>query len=160
MLCQGYIAFGDGTKDLDGSGGNFEIVITVGGQTIQASPEVVAFGTEVRSAVWTEIFPVPANTEVVLKAKSPNGADTDVDVTAYLYDIAPAPMVSDILAGEIEGTYTLQQTLRIVLALMAGKVTGGRSNTITYRDTGDSKDRVTLTVDHNGNRSSVSTDVS
>ncbi len=88
IMCQGYIVLGDGAKDLDGTGGNFQLVITVGGQTVQPSPEVVAFGTEVRSAVWTAIFPVPSNTEVILRVLSPNVADTDVDVTAYLYNMS------------------------------------------------------------------------
>jgi len=98
MLCQGYIVLGDGAKDLNGDGGVFEFVITVGGQTIQPSPEVITFGTEPRSAVWTSQFVVPENTEVILRAKSPNGADTSVDVTAYLYDIFP---VSTIAGGVI-----------------------------------------------------------
>lgn len=34
-------------------------------------------------------FVVPAGVEVVVEAKSPNAADTDVDVTAYLYDLSP-----------------------------------------------------------------------
>ena len=89
MLCQGYIVLGDGAKDLDGTGGNFELVITIGGQTIQPSPEIIAFGTEIRSAIWTTQFLAPSNTEVVFKVKSPNAGDTDVDVTAYLFDLMP-----------------------------------------------------------------------
>ena len=85
-ICQGYIKLGDGSYNLDGSGGDFQLVITVGGQTIQPSPQVVTFGTEVRSAIWTSQFPVPANEEVILRVLSPNADDTDVDVTAYLYD--------------------------------------------------------------------------
>ena len=87
--CIGLVLLGDGAKNLDGTGGAFELVVTVGGQTVQPSPQLVTFGTEVRSAVWTSVFPVPANTEIVMKVKSPNGADTDVDVTAYLYDAQP-----------------------------------------------------------------------
>ena len=83
-LCQGIIYLGDGVKDLDGTGGVHDIVITVGGQTVQPSPQRINFGTAVRSAIRTATFPVPANTEVIIKILSPNGADTDVDVTAYL----------------------------------------------------------------------------
>jgi hypothetical protein len=35
-------------------------------------------------------FAVAANDEVVLRAKSPNGADTDVDVSAFLYEVQMA----------------------------------------------------------------------
>jgi hypothetical protein len=41
--------------------------------------------------VWTTPFPVPANAEVILRVLSPNGADTDVDVTAYLFDLETLP---------------------------------------------------------------------
>ncbi len=88
MICQGYIVLGDGIKNLDGSGGNFQFIIAVGGQTVQPSPQTMTFSTAVRSAVWTTLFPVPANAVVTLAVLSPNGADTDVDVTAYLFDVS------------------------------------------------------------------------
>jgi len=88
ILCQGLVFFGDGTKNLDGTGGAFELTITVGGQTVEPDPQGIHFSAAVRAAVFTYIFPVPANKEVIIKAKSPNGADTDVDVTAYLFDIS------------------------------------------------------------------------
>ena len=87
-MCIGYVAFGDGVKNLDGSGGNFELTVTVGGQTVQPNVQTIAFDTAVRTAVWTTPFPVPANKEVILRAKSPNAGDSDVDVTAYLYDLS------------------------------------------------------------------------
>ncbi len=89
MLCQAYIVLGDGAKDLGGAGGLFEFTLTIGGQTIQPNPEYVSFGTEIRAAAWTSTFPVPANTEVIIRVRSPDAADTDVDVTAYLYDVFP-----------------------------------------------------------------------
>ena len=91
MICQGLVMLGDGVDDLDGTGGTFELVITVDGQTVQPSPQEVAFGTEIRSAVWTTVFPVPANKEVILRVKSPNAGDNNVDVIAYLYDVSAHP---------------------------------------------------------------------
>jgi len=87
-LCQGLIFMGDGAKNLDGNGGIFELVITIGGQTLQPSTKKMLFDPEVRSSMKTPEFLVPANTEVLLRILSPNGADTDVDVTAYLYDVS------------------------------------------------------------------------
>lgn len=89
-ICQGLIKFGDGVKDLDGTGGDFELTVTVGGQTIQPDPQTIAFSTAARSAAFTSLFPVPANAEVILKAKSPNAGDSSVDVTAYLYEVTGA----------------------------------------------------------------------
>lgn len=89
-LCQALVELGDGTKNLDGTGGNFQFVITVGGQTLQPSPRTVAFSTAGRSAWVSDPFLVPANAEVVVSALSPNGADTDVDVTARLLEVGVA----------------------------------------------------------------------
>lgn len=88
IRCQGYIAFGDGVKDLDGTGGDFQLVITIGGQTIEPSPQVITFSTAVRCAIWTSPFVVPPNSQVLFRVLSPNSGDSDVDVTAYLYDIS------------------------------------------------------------------------
>ena len=88
-MVQGMVALGDGSKNLDGSGGLFEFTITIAGQTVQGDPQQIQFSTAVRSSVWTVPFPVPANTAVILKAKSPNAADSDVDTTAYLYGVGP-----------------------------------------------------------------------
>ena len=80
---------GDASNPLDGTGGLFNFVITVDGQTVQPSPQVVTFSTAVRASVWTGMFPVPANGEVVISVTSPNAADSSVDVVAYLYDLMP-----------------------------------------------------------------------
>ena len=116
MLCQGLICLGDGVKNLNGTGGSFELTVTVGGQTIQPNPQTVIFGTEVRSAVWTTPFPVSANTEVILRVKSPNAADSDVDVTAYLYDVGQQ-QTGDAFARL--ATYRLGELLSAALAAPA-----------------------------------------
>ena len=84
-LCQAAVFLGDGTKDLDGTGGDFEVTITVDGNTVQPAAQAVTFGTQARAVFWSTAFPVPPAAEVVVKVKSPNAADTDVDVTAKLY---------------------------------------------------------------------------
>jgi hypothetical protein len=56
---------------------------------------------------------------------------------------------------QIDGTYTAAEVMKIVAAALAGKATGGGTTGITLRDLSDTKDVVTMTVDVNGNRSSV-----
>jgi len=121
LICQALILFGDGVKNLDGSGGDFELEISVGGNTVQPAPQVVTFGTDVRAAVWTTAFPVPANSEVVIKAESPNLADTDVDVTAYLYDVS-APTGAETLTAFGTGSGLSALALATDLATLDGKV--------------------------------------
>lgn len=101
MICQGYVEFGDGSKNLDGTGGDFELTITIGSQTVEPDPQTITFSTATRTAVWTTPFPVPSNNAVVLKAKSPNAADTDVDVTAYLFDVSAEQALTDYRADTI-----------------------------------------------------------
>jgi hypothetical protein len=67
--------------------------------------------------------------------------------------------VADILAGIIEGTYDIQDCFKIILAYMASKASGGDTSEIIFRDTADGKDRITMTVDDNGNRTAVVVDV-
>ena len=58
----------------------------------------------------------------------------------------------------LDGTITIEQALNIMLAALAGKSTGGGTTTVTFRDVGDTKARITATVDAQGNRTSVTVD--
>lgn len=84
LICTAVILLGDGTKDLDGSGGTFEIEVTIGGNSWLGGPQSYVLGTQVRAALQVNDFVVPAGDEVVIKVLSPNGADTDVDTTCIL----------------------------------------------------------------------------
>jgi hypothetical protein len=44
-------------------------------------------------------------------------------------------------------------------SVMAGKVTGGGTTSVTFRDLSDALDRVKATVDTNGNRSAITLDL-
>jgi len=109
MECQARIQFGDGTKNLDGTGGDFELTLTVGGVPVEPDPQTITFSTATRNSVITSQFPVPANAEVILKAKSPNAADTDVDVVAYLYDASRTDVMAisgdKVSADNLESQY-------------------------------------------------------
>lgn len=62
-----------------------------------------------------------------------------------------------LAAGDVDG-YTLEQTLKLCLAALAGKLSGAAGTTVTIRAADDSKTRITATVDSNGNRSAVTLD--
>lgn len=61
---------------------------------------------------------------------------------------------------DIETGLTLRQALRVVTAAVAGKVSGAETTTITFRNTADTADRITATVDASGNRTGVTLNVS
>lgn len=62
------------------------------------------------------------------------------------------------LSQLLEGVHTVGDGLRIMLAALAGKSTGGGTFTNRFRDVADSKNRIDATVDANGNRSAISID--
>lgn len=66
--------------------------------------------------------------------------------------------ILDLAAG-IETGLTVRQGLRLIVAAEGGKTSGGGTTTFTIRNIGDSKDRVTATVDEDGNRSAVTLDL-
>lgn len=78
-------------------------------------------------------------------------ATTIPGAIAALNDIT----VAEIIAGIADGTYDLQEMLRIMFAALAGKSAGGGTSTITFRDAADSKNRISATVDANGNRTAI-----
>lgn len=62
------------------------------------------------------------------------------------------------LSNGIETSITPRQAIRLILASAAGKLSGAATTTIVIRNVGDSKDRITATVDADGNRTAVTTD--
>lgn len=85
-----------------------------------------------------------------------NTMDTNID--SILADTGTDGVV--VNPRTVEGAIDEIEALRLVLASLVGKATGGGTATITFRDTGDSKDRIILTVDSSGNRSAVTLDAS
>lgn len=62
-------------------------------------------------------------------------------------------------ADAIETGLTMRGALRIITAALSGKLSGAGTTTVTIRNYGDTKNRITATVDTDGNRSAVTTDV-
>jgi hypothetical protein len=68
---------------------------------------------------------------------------------------------ADILdASEVEVGFSVRQSLKLILSALAGRVSGSPGPTVVIRNAGDTTDRITATVDENGNRTSISYDVS
>jgi len=59
----------------------------------------------------------------------------------------------------VEGSETWQESMRLVRAEAAGKVAVS-GDTVTFRDAADSTDRIVATVDEQGQRTAITTDVS
>jgi hypothetical protein len=61
-----------------------------------------------------------------------------------------------VLTAAVDGTTTLQESLRLHNAALGGKSSGLDVGAPVFRDLADTKDRITATTDANGNRSAVS----
>lgn len=71
-----------------------------------------------------------------------------------------ATIAAAVWAYVVEGSYTALGFVRVMMSALAGKCAGAATTTVTFRDTGDSKNRIEATVDAYGNRSSVTLDAS
>lgn len=123
----------------------------VGGGTINVVNSLLAIGP---NAVNAAAIASGAFTN----AKFAAGA---VDAAALATDAAQE--IADALldrADAIESGLTLRNATRLIAAACAGKASGLATTTAVYRNAvADSKDRITATVDANGNRTGVTTDL-
>lgn len=93
-----------------------------------------------------------------LKGKGSLAADIDIGAGT---ELSPLSLSQELLDNqEIEIGYSLREALRLVLASLAGKVSGAGTATITIRSATDGTNRIVATVDANGNRSAVTHDTS
>lgn len=123
----------------------------------------------VSSRLPTSSYTAPDNSTIAAIA---GYVDTEVAAIKAKTDLIPAApaAVGDIptaaqnaaalldLSNGIETSITPRQAMRLILAASAGKLSGAATTTITIRNVGDSKDRITATVDSSGNRTAVTTD--
>jgi len=110
-------------------------------------------------------------TEISGDSASADNLESDYDGTGYTKAnsvVGTCTTVSDktgfslsdggvdaILDEIIEGTHTLRHYMKIFASVLVGKVTGGGSATIIYRDVDDSKNRIVATVTEDGNRTDM-----
>jgi len=108
-LCVASVYLGDGVKNLDGSGGDFELEIIVDGNSYDGGVQTKTLGTQVRAFLQSVPFMVRDDDVVLVKVKSPNAADTDVDVTAFLDDMSP--LQSDDKGDVLASADTISQSM-------------------------------------------------
>ena len=93
---------------------------------------------------------------------SPNWVITPDTTSVYImipfHLIEVDTIVSAVWAYVVEGTHTAVGFMRLMVSALRGKSSGGGTSEIIFRDIDDSKDRITATVDSNGNRTAVTSD--
>jgi hypothetical protein len=100
--------------------------------------------------IWTEAAILSNGSGTIATSLGTSGGLVRGQDTDSLDDVADA--VHDEV---IENSLTSREINRIVLAVLAGK---SNTNGTVFRDNADGKNRVTATVDANGNRSAITLD--
>lgn len=90
------------------------------------------------------------------------GADVAADIIALkaVVDALNNISVADITGAEVDNDGTaisLAGALKLILAIEAGKSSGGGTATIVFRDIANTKNRISATVDASGNRTAIGT---
>lgn len=107
-------------------------------------------------ASQTSVDDLPTNSELAAALGTADDAVlTELAIIEGYVDAIP----DDVWDEALEGSYTARQLNRLYTAALAGKLSGAATTTVNIRDTADSKNRISATVDSDGNRSSVTLDV-
>lgn len=88
-----------------------------------------------------------------------NGLAANVITAAATAADFGAEIADAVLDEVVEGSTTLRQSMRLANSANAGKTAGMDTTTGTIRDLGDTKNRVSATLDGSGNRTAVTIDV-
>ncbi len=122
----------------------------------QTSVDAVPTAADTADAVWEEAIAdhdgTPGSTAEALQLAAAGGSVPTADQNA--------DALLDRVNG-IETGLTPRNSLRLIAAALAGKLTGAATTTVTIRNAeADSKNRIVATVDSNGNRTAITTDLS
>lgn len=145
-----------------GDAGNITVQISKDGGATAASTNSVAEldSTDAPGIYMLSLIQAETNADLMVISAISSTAGIQLVPIMIFTKVVTADIVSAILAGVIEGTLTLKQAQRLMLAVLTGKVSGGGTTEVTFRDTGDSKDRVVATITEVGDRTAVTRDVS
>lgn len=138
---------GDGvTITGNGTGGDLVADITgnVSGSVGSVTGAVGSVGT---GGITSGSFASGAITATAIAADAIGASELAADAVT---EIANA-----IAALTVDTGITLQEAMKLVLAVAAGKVSGASGTTVTIRDTSDTYDRIVATVDASGNRTAL-----
>ena len=141
-----------------GDAANISAQISKDGAACAATNDAAPTELDAADAPGIYIFDLEqAETNADMVVIAPVSSTADVIIRPIItYTVAAI----DVGTTTIEGAITLQAALSTILAALAGKVTGGGTDEITHRNQADDTDRLVMSVDTQGNRTSTTIDVS
>lgn len=110
------------------------------------------------SALEALIDALPTNAELATALAAADDATLAAIAALSIPTAAQNAAALMDLSNGVETSITPRQALRLILAASAGKLSGAATTTVVIRNVGDAKDRITATVDADGNRSAVTVD--
>jgi hypothetical protein len=159
-LLSGHVGAGSAGEALDAAGTAGDPWITALPGSYSAGQAGFILGTNADTAGTTTLL------SRLTSGRAGNLDNLDAAISAVLTAIDAVPTgnenadaLLDRAAG-VETNRTPRQAFRLILAALAGKLSGAATTTVTIRDTNDTVDRVVATVDSNGNRSAVTLNAS
>ncbi len=145
----------------DGTSGLVKIAADVA--AILVDTDVIDDGTSGLVKIASDVAAILVDTDVIGAAGAgltavkvgTDGVDANALKTDAGTEIANA--ILD-LANGVETSHTVRQVLRVMFAALGGKADGLETTTVHYRNQADDKNRITATVDTDGNRTAVTLD--
>lgn len=129
--------------------------------TIKTQAVTCAAGVTVLASVGTAATSTAQTGDNFARLGAPAGASVSADIaTVATYvdtEVAAIKAKTDLIPGTQDGK-TFAQTMLLMASALLGKASGMATTTAVFRAVDDSKDRITATVDANGNRSAVTLD--
>lgn len=82
----------------------------------------------------------------------------EADILPYT-ELSPQNLATAVWDENLETNYAARELMRVITSALAGKISGAETSTVTIRDINDGKNRITAVVDGNGNRTTITLDV-
>jgi hypothetical protein len=120
---------------------------------LPTSAELTTALSTADDAVLTAIDDLPTNVELATALGTAD--DAVLAAIAGLTSIT----ADDVWDEAVDGVITARELMRLYASALGGKGSGLETTTAVYRDLADTKDRITATVDADGNRTAVTRDL-
>lgn len=130
--------------------------VTLGGVTFARSVEVInGYRVEFQNGAY-QVNLSGANNNL-LDARVQNNVSINASNSAGLINVSGGGSLTAAQVWQhlVEGTFSAEEILRLIAAALAGKISGGSTNTVTIRDVSDTKPRIVATVNSAGDRTAL-----
>jgi len=128
-------------------------VIYVSGVPVGPSPQVDA------NVIYVSGVPVGPSPQVDANIIKVSGEPVSInDFVGEAASLTTDAIATAVWNSVIESGYTADETMKIMLSSLAGKLSGAGGTTIRIRDVNDTKDRIVAVVDADGNRATITLD--